>query len=333
MGRLKELDSLRGIACLMVLLFHYTTKYSEIFSTDITTKLVDFKYGGLGVDLFFIISGFVIFLTIKKNTKPFEFAFKRFSRLYPTFWICVFITFFIIKSSSLVNYHRTFGELLVNLTMVPDLFGVKRVDGVYWSLLPELAFYFLMYVTLTFKKIKNIDVICYVWLIIIFFNSLHDVMPIRVLLNLRFGHLFIMGICFYKIKCGEAKWYNHLLVLLCYLVSFMLTDSIEKHIILLVFILIFYMFVYGKLTWLKIKPLIVVGEISYALYLIHQFIGYYIISELVNLGVYNNLLLVLIPTTITLLMSYVITYYLEKPIQTFLRSTWKRYYVKEKVNE
>ena len=138
--RLAQLDILRGFACLMVLLFHYTSKYAEIFSTDITTKLLDFKYGGLGVDLFFIISGFVIFLTIKKNTIPIEFVYKRFSRLYPTFWICVLITFFIIKSSDLVNYHRSFYELLINLTMVPDLFGVKRVDGVYWSLIPELFF-------------------------------------------------------------------------------------------------------------------------------------------------------------------------------------------------
>ena len=328
MQRLKELDSLRGIACLFVLLFHYTTRYSEIFNISITSSLINFKYGGLGVDLFFIISGFVILLTIKKTTSPVEFAFKRFSRLYPTFWVCMFITFFIVKSSDLIDYHRSFSDLLINLTMIPDIFGVKRIDGVYWSLLPELAFYLLMLIMILTKKIKNINIICYIWLIVIILNSFQDVMPIRVLLNLRFGYLFIIGISFYKIKAEDSNWQNHLLILFSYLTSFTITDSIEKQIILLGFIVVFYLFVYNKLKWIKIKPLILVGKVSYALYLIHQFIGYIIISELLKNGIENRILLILVPTTIVLVMSYIITFYIEKPIQLFLRKTWSNLYTK-----
>jgi peptidoglycan/LPS O-acetylase OafA/YrhL len=328
MKRFQELDSLRGIACLLVLLFHYTNRYSEIFNTNITSSLINFKYGGLGVDLFFIISGFVIFLTIKNTTKPLDFVFKRFSRLYPTFWVCMFITFFIVKSSDLIDYHRSFSDLLINLTMIPDIFGVKRIDGVYWSLLPELAFYLLMLIMILTKKLKNINIICYIWLIVIILNSFQDVMPIRVLLNLRFGHLFIIGISFYKIKSGDSNWQNHLLILFSYLTSFTITDSIEKQIILLGFIVVFYLFVYNKLKWIKIKPLILVGKVSYALYLIHQFIGYIIISELIKIGIENNILLILVPTTIVLVMSYIITFYIEKPIQLFLRKTWSNLYTK-----
>lgn len=71
--RIKELDSIRGIACLMVVLFHYTTRYAIIFDTDKTTEILDFKYGGLGVSLFFMISGFVIYLSIinVKDVKTF----------------------------------------------------------------------------------------------------------------------------------------------------------------------------------------------------------------------------------------------------------------------
>lgn len=43
MGRLKKLDSRRGLACVFVLLFYYTTKYSEIFNTELTFSLVNFK--------------------------------------------------------------------------------------------------------------------------------------------------------------------------------------------------------------------------------------------------------------------------------------------------
>jgi len=326
MGRLRELDSLRGIACLSVLLFHYTTKFSEIFNTSVTTQLFDFKYGGLGVDLFFIISGFVIFLTIKKNTKPLEFVYKRFTRLYPTFWVCVFITFFLIKFSDLVMYQRSYYELMINLTMIPDIFGVKRVDGVYWSLLPELMFYFLMFCLLLFRKIRHIDLLCFIWLLAILLNSFRDVMPLRVLLNLNFGHLFIIGISFYKIKNKEAKWWTHLFILASFIVSFIISESLYKHVFLLLFIVVFYMFVYGKLKWIKLKPLIILGEISYALYLIHQFVGYIIINKLIDYGVENNIILILIPSVITMALSYGITFYIEKPAQLFLRNTWSKYH-------
>ncbi|WP_299111120.1 acyltransferase [uncultured Winogradskyella sp.] len=319
MGRLKELDCLRGIACISVLLFHYTTKYSEIFETNLTTGLLNFKFGGIGVDLFFIISGFVIFLTVKNNTNPLEFVFKRFSRLYPIFWICVIITFFTIRHSDLVNYHRSFGELLVNLTMVPDIFGVKRVDGVYWSLLPELAFYFLMFLLLVMRKIKHIDLICFVWLVAIALNSFHDIMPIRVLFNLKFGYFFVIGINFYKLKYRKSRWWNHALIAMSYLVSFFVIDSIQKHIILLTFIFIFYLFAYDRLKWINHKFLVTVGEISYVLYLLHQFIGYFIIYELIELGVNNSIILLLVPTTLMLVLSYFITFYVEKPIVNFLR--------------
>ena len=184
-----------------------------------------------------------------------------------------------------------------------------------------------MFSLVLIKKLERIDVICFIWLVIIYLNSFQDIMPIRILFNLRFGHLFIIGISFYKIKSGESNWWNHLLILLSYLVSFAITDSIPKHIILLGFIAVFYLFVNDKLKWIKLKPLIILGEISYALYLIHQFIGYFIIYELIKLGIKNNILLILIPTTVTLILSYIITYYIEKPIQLFLRNTWNKYHI------
>jgi peptidoglycan/LPS O-acetylase OafA/YrhL len=57
-GRLFELDVLRGIAALGVMLYHYTTRYDKLFGHQDTSYL-DFSYGSLGVNLFFIISGFV----------------------------------------------------------------------------------------------------------------------------------------------------------------------------------------------------------------------------------------------------------------------------------
>ena len=67
--RLLELDALRGIAALMVVLFHFTMDRPEMN--------LGFKYGVTGVDFFFIISGFVIFLTLSNTKNWKDFVQKR----------------------------------------------------------------------------------------------------------------------------------------------------------------------------------------------------------------------------------------------------------------
>jgi peptidoglycan/LPS O-acetylase OafA/YrhL len=210
--------------------------------------------------------------------------------------------------------------------MVPDIFGVTRIDGVYWSLLPELMFYGLILGLLIIKKLKIIELVCIVWLSLILINSFHDSPPLRVLLNLRFGHLFIIGICFYKIKMKESSWLHHTLIILAFSVSFVIGGSIEKQVALLLFIGIFYLVAYDKLKWFKFAPLVKLGEISYALYLIHQFIGYLIINRLINAGVDNSILLLVIPTITTIGIAYLISMYVEKPIQFVLKKGWDRFH-------
>ena len=90
--RFHELDALRGIAALMVVFFHFTIGRAE-------AKL-GFKLGTTGVDLFFIISGFVIFMSLSKVKSSLDFVINRVSRLYPTYWVSVTFTFILIKLKS-----------------------------------------------------------------------------------------------------------------------------------------------------------------------------------------------------------------------------------------
>ena len=80
-NRLQELDALRGVAALCVAFFHYT-------NGTFLYNLV-FKFGGTAVDLFYMISGFVIFLSVVNAASWKEFVKKRIARLYPTYWICL----------------------------------------------------------------------------------------------------------------------------------------------------------------------------------------------------------------------------------------------------
>mgnify|MGYP003609638691 FL=1 len=92
-NRIQYLDGLRGVAIILVVLFHafarwpnltpYGDEYAGFFIT---------QYGWVGVELFFIISGFVIFMTLEKSSNIMVFMYKRWLRLFPAMLIAsVFI--------------------------------------------------------------------------------------------------------------------------------------------------------------------------------------------------------------------------------------------------
>jgi peptidoglycan/LPS O-acetylase OafA/YrhL len=102
--RFQELDALRGIAALLVVVFHFTMHRPQ--------SELGFKYGITGVDLFFIISGFVIFMSINNVNSAKEFVVNRITRLYPTYWACVTTTYIasVIISHFTNNSHKLCGE-------------------------------------------------------------------------------------------------------------------------------------------------------------------------------------------------------------------------------
>ena len=90
-SRVVELDALRGIAALAVVAFHYTTQYGQQYGH--TTPLgFGFPPGNYGVNLFFLISGFVIFMTLERARSAMDFVVSRFSRLYPAYWAAMALT-------------------------------------------------------------------------------------------------------------------------------------------------------------------------------------------------------------------------------------------------
>jgi len=106
------------------------------------------KYGYLGVDLFFLISGFVVFNSARGKTAR-QFAVGRAVRLFPALWVAVLLTSAItLIWGSVSSFSVTVPQVIVNFTMIPGLLGVASVDGVYWTLLVELEFYALVFIFL-----------------------------------------------------------------------------------------------------------------------------------------------------------------------------------------
>ncbi|MEO6540819.1 MAG: acyltransferase [Ferruginibacter sp.] len=144
----KSLDlvqMLRGIAILLVILRHTTNIVQEKFGYSFLGDF--FIFGDSGVDIFFVLSGFIITYVNKKTLKDraqfVTFLKRRFIRIYPTYWII--ITALIALQLMLPSFYRTHFDLgWYNLISTYLLFpGHYMINGVSWTLTYEIFFYSL----------------------------------------------------------------------------------------------------------------------------------------------------------------------------------------------
>ena len=266
--RIKELDALRGLAAFAVFLFHFQL----------------FDYGYLGVHLFFIISGFVIFLTAKSVKKPSDFVIARFSRLYPTYWVCLLLTFAVLYVG---RGDVTFSQLAYNLTMFQAFLGEKNVDGAYWSLTEELVFYVIVFAALMLGLINRVKLWTGGMLLLalggLFLDPEASGLQNNVQAVVKYFNLFVAGIIFYHIYLDQKIKITHAAgLILCLGIALMygygsylpyFNHSIEI-VVICSFFALFTLLVLGRLAFLqKYKWMLFMGEISYPFYLLHQEIG------------------------------------------------------------
>ncbi|WIB78902.1 acyltransferase [Curtobacterium sp. MCPF17_002] len=141
------LDGLRFAAALGVAFFHFTAKQHQAWGRpvpEVFPHLHTFtSLGYYGVHLFFVISGFVILMTAWGKDIP-SFVASRISRLYPAYLVAVPTAAVLLGVIWLEQKHITIYQVAVNLTMMQGAFGVDHIDGVYWTLWVELRFYVLI---------------------------------------------------------------------------------------------------------------------------------------------------------------------------------------------
>lgn len=149
------IDIIRFLCAFSVVLAHFLPPLSENYAWA--------KYGGAGVDIFFVISGFIIPQSSEGRT-PFAFIQSRVVRLVPGVWICATITlvFLLLAGESLLS---VWGKYIRSMSFVPIMpgdvanLGAIWIDGVYWTLFVEIAFYGLILLLLLFNAFRYISVV------------------------------------------------------------------------------------------------------------------------------------------------------------------------------
>jgi len=319
-SRISELDILRGLAALVVVFYHYTLGFE-------TGKDSGIPFGVLAVNLFFIISGFVIFMTLSKTKNATDFIVSRFSRLYPAFWAAVLLTQTIVWLNPLPDHTCSWSEALINLSMIAGPLNCPWVDGVYWSLVIELMFYCIMLFLFTAGILKYIEMLILPWLLLqiaAFLFSIHSNHPIpqviSILFLLKYAHLFLAGILFYKLRFEGVTLSRNFLLMCCLLTQFIIKGFVAG-VFGVLFFAIFYLLSLDRLNCIALRPLIFLGAISYSLYLVHQNIGFVIMRALSS---YSHITQILVAFFIVLMISTLLTYLIEQPSLRAIRKLYTR---------
>ena len=330
---LGSVQVLRGFAAIAVLLYHAGIYASMHFKTAV----FNFEYGPLGVDFFFTLSGFIITYVhlkdIRENGSVGKFAFKRFLRIFPFYWLVLLVV--VALDPATFPGWKLFLENVLLFRLPMSQMPLK----VAWSLTFELMFYFLFAIAIA-AGWKNARIMLIGWLLLIVFapvwkNSFYQVlvanMNIEFLFGCLAGYLFL-----------QKKYSSNILVFIIGLI--LLAALFGVCITWLEFnrFSIFYTTLMGAISgwiiyhaallditkWSRMlaHPLFVLaGDASYSIYLTHTVYMPYLFkgtSGVMNVSAFSSpaqLLVILFIIVISIIAGIVIHLLIEKPMLIYLR--------------
>lgn len=310
----------------MVVLYHYTVIYDRNYGHE-ADFWFSFELGRTGVELFFIISGFVIFMTLDRVQSSADFVRARVSRLYPTYWFSVLLTASAVTLFSLSNHLVSPGQVLVNLTMLQTFLGVSNVDGVYWTLALELVFYAWILLAFRLGLTKRIEATLLGWVavpvtvvVLLSVFGIQRSWALASVFLLYHGHLFAAGILFNRMRTSPSRLGLFLLGL-----TFVVEAALRPQtcLVLALWYGLFVLLITGRLAVLNRRPLLFLGSISYPLYLLHENLGFIVIRQLYRWRVDDTLVLVLVPLAVSIALATAVHHLVELPAQRAMRR-WAR---------
>ena len=293
--RLENLDGLRGLSILAIVFFHvfYVYSLNYYYSQKYTPLFYISSFGSLGVNLFFLISGFVIAKSLYNSNSVILFYKNRWKRLFPSMFFASLIIYFFYFHFGFKGW----GYQITLYDFIPGLFFIDPylikyylkislvgLSGVFWSLYVEVKFYFIAAILSKFfaGKVKYFIGLFYLFYVIskylnIYFPNTYA-FSILYKIGLDFSFVYFswfasgMFFFFYKIKKKKDDFF---LFLFFAFLSCLHGSRLESYVVFTscIFLYIIFYFSFEK-NFLSIlinkKFFLFLGLISYELYLIHD---------------------------------------------------------------
>jgi peptidoglycan/LPS O-acetylase OafA/YrhL len=343
-GKLETLQDLRGIAAMIVLLFHASGLFKAYLNQTYAFGI--FKQGYVGVDLFFVLSGFIItYIHMRDigNPEKFkQFVFKRFMRIYPVCWavlLPIAIAFMLIPSFGSEN-NITIDALLKSFLLFPQ---ENHLITVLWSLCNELTFYLIFSILIHFKP-KIAYTALTLWILgtaLVSFNIVQiDIFALKSIFS-PMNFEFLIGCVVAYLVNRRIFVSNYLILVGVVLLSlFWTVENLEifKLQRVLAYGIPFAILVYGvviqEVKYEKSysnRVLRFLGDASYSIYLVHYPILSILNKVFAKLNLYNlfgsyiAMSLIILMTTIFGIIFYLIV---ERPIISFSKKLGNKLFIK-----
>lgn len=334
--RIDSLQFLRAFAAISVMIFHGT----KMLEAQLKFKFLDklFVSGYSGVDVFFVISGFIILHT--SNTQDFNvfrFFKKRFIRIFPVYWLVTIalLIAYCISPSSDQSYKGNINVIIGSLTLFPQK---QYVVGIAWTLTFEVMFYIVFAIAYSAgKKCLYITLITWSAIILLLYalgikasNTFADMFLNPIILEFGFGCLLAYLYEHYKhVKASSLIAATGILLFITswfvfYNAKYTNDDAFGSNLSRV------YLFgvpaaisIYGLLYYAnKVSPIFIyLGNASYSLYLIHGTVISVILKVLYKLRIdnyFSNTLGGLSIFVLTIIISCLFYSFVEKPILSIL---------------
>ncbi|MEU9590543.1 acyltransferase [Streptomyces sp. NPDC048193] len=347
-ARLRALDGLRLVAALMVAAYHYggrggsvTDAWGSSAQLQFPTLHTFFSYGCLGVQVFFVISGFVICMSGWGRSLT-SFVASRASRLLPAYWAAVILVTAVFALPVVVYDAVSPSDALVNLTMLQQPLGADRVLGVCWTLWVEVRFYalFALCVVLPGANRRRVLMFCAGWLLAAALAQAAHEPLLELVLMPEYAPFFVGGVGLYLVHRDRRDAHAWGLVAAGFLIGqhFAVRDlwnatdpNAFAHRttfgIVLVVAFGFVAVAAVALGWLNRanwRWLTVAGALTYPFYLVHEHLGWVAIRFL-HRGLH-------VPSAATfaltvagmLVLAWLLYRFVEKPLTPRLRTVLNR---------
>lgn len=338
--RLTWVDTLRGVAVICVFLLHamLDVKRYGLSSTTILPGLSVFEeivfgffdFGKIGVAIFFMVSGFLIPVTLNKPGQRVIacFSLNRFFRLFPAYWVSIVAFLFLLPTG------LSFFQVATNFTMIQRFVGVPDLNGVYWTLQIELIFYSLCSIlkwrgwldrnSVPLISVCVFGVIALVLSFARFYFSLRLPVAIALALQLMFlGYLWRRWMNSDFARVSDV-WKALVCICITLLVACPLAysrdygfgESWSRY--LLSYCLAIAIFAIASINGVRLRWLSFLGKVSYSFYLIHTIVISVVVkwvfsSSIHTVGVSHLLSVIFISALVSVTVSWVLFEVVEEP--------------------
>ncbi|SEG86028.1 Peptidoglycan/LPS O-acetylase OafA/YrhL, contains acyltransferase and SGNH-hydrolase domains [Thermomonospora echinospora] len=342
--RLRELDLLRFLAAVVVMLYAYTRRDRPLWglgSGEVFPELEAVAhFGGIAADLFFVLSGFVILMTVW-DRRPGDFARSRLVRLLPAYWFAVTLAVVVYLATGQADpagpnemYDGTLWRFLPNLTMLQEGAGFSGMEAGYWTLWVELHFYALI-ALLSWWGISYARCVWFMsaWLLAGVYAQEGKSEIFQVLLMPDWAPCFIAGMALFLVYRFGGNIVLWLLVGFCWaLASYhrlrefrpdpVLNDWTLYHwaaplAVTLIFV-VMALVATGRLGFLRGRWPTALAALTYPMYLMHETIGRVVIVEL--RPHLNRWAVLALAVTATVAASYAVHRFVERPLAPLMRT-------------